>query len=123
MKQRRFLLTCAVWLLASLTANPSLQAARKKQAAPKKEQSAKQQLPTEEELFRQKTAQQIKDLQTDVGVKWAALQEIKKEADDTASRVTLVTWIGVGIGFLVGCAVTLLVGKRMKKSDDTLKIT
>jgi hypothetical protein len=127
MKQRRFLLrlSCAVSLLALLAVNPALEAARKKQATPKKERPANQPSRSEGELFRQKIEQEIQDLRTDVNsrAKLTALQEVKKQADDTAASVKLVTLVGGGIGFLIGCVVTGLVLKRMGKSDAALKIT
>jgi hypothetical protein len=121
MKQSRFLLNCAVWLLALLTVNPSLPATKKKQTVARKEHPAQQ----KDEHSQEKTEQEVKDLRTDVYSRatWAALQKVKQEADDTAGTVRLVTLIGAGIGFLVGCVVTWLVAKRMGKSDDALKIT
>ena len=104
--------------------NPSLQAAKKKRAVAKKE-PAKAVVLMKDDHLRDKIDQEIADLRTDVYSRatWAALQKVKQEADDTASYIKLVTFIGGGIGFVLGCVVAGLVAKRMGKSDDALKIT
>ncbi len=121
MKQIRFLLTSAVCLVALLAVNPSFGAAKKKQAVAKKEHPAVQAQQNEQ----QKTEREIQDLRTDVYSRatWVALQKVKQEADDTAGDVRLVMFIGGGVGFVVGCIVTVLVTKRIGKSDEALKIT
>jgi hypothetical protein len=105
--------------LALLTVNPSLPAAKKKQAAAKKEH------PVLVQQKEEKTEREITDLKTDVYSRatWVALQKVKQQADDTAGTVKLVMFIGGGVGFLVGCAVTGLIAKRMGKPDEALKIT
>jgi hypothetical protein len=124
MKQSRFSLSCGVWLLALLMVNPSLQAAKKKRAVAKKE-PAKAVVLMKDDHLRDKIDQEIADLRNEVYSRatWAALQKVKQEADDTAGALKLVTFLGVGVGLLVGCVATVLVANRTRRSDDTLKIT
>jgi hypothetical protein len=122
MKQSRFSLSWGVWLLALLMVNPSLQAAKKKRAVAKKE-PVKAVVLMKDDHLRDKIDQEIADLRTDVYSRatWAALQKVKQEADDTAGYMKLVTFIGGGIGFVLGCVVAGLVAKRMGKSDSALE--
>src|ERR1700682_1594005 len=108
MKQSRLSLSC-VWLLALLMVNPSLQAAKKKRAVAKKE-PAKAIVLMKDDHLRDKIDQEIADLRTDVYSRatWAALQKVKQEADDTASYIKLVTFIGGGLGFVFCCVVAWL---------------
>lgn len=107
-----------------LVVNPSLQAAKKKHVVAKKEHPARV-IEQKDENVQEKIEKEIGDLRADVygRATWAALQKVKQEADDTAGTIKLVTFIGGGIGFLIGCVVTGLVAKRMGRSDDALKIT
>ena len=124
MKPSGLLLSCAVWILALLMMNPSLQAAKKKHVAAKKEHPERV-IQQKGEDAQEKIEKEISNLRTDVYSRatWEALQKVKQEADDTAGSIKLVTFIGGGIGFLIGCVVTGLVAKRMGRSDDALKIT
>jgi hypothetical protein len=125
MNQPRFLLICTACLLSLLAVNPSLQAARKKQAAAKKAHPERTLVQSQNERFQANVEQQITNLKNDVYTRatWKALQEVKQEADDTAGKMKIMTLIGGGIGFVLGCVVTGLVAKRMGKSDDALRIT
>ncbi len=124
MKSSRLLLSCAVWILALLMVNASLQAAKKKHVVAKKEHTERVSQQKDENV-QEKIEKEISNLRTDVYSRatWAALQKVKQEADDTAGTVKLVMFIAGGIGFVIGCVVTGLVAKRMGKSDDALKIT
>ena len=115
---------CAVLLLALFAVNPAMQAAKKKARPPQREQTAKTALSTQED-FQKHVEQEIANLKDDVYTRatWKKLQEVKQEADDTAGTVRLVTLSAVGIGFLLGCVVTVLVMKRSGGSEESLKIT
>ena len=54
---------------------------------------------------------------------WKKLQEVKQEADDTAGSMRVAMFVAAGVGFVLGCVVTVLVAKRMGRSDESLKIT
>jgi hypothetical protein len=125
MKQSRFFLAYAVWLLALVLTNPSLQAAKKKRVVAKKENPARVLVQHKDEHFQEKIEQEIADLRTDVYTRatWKELQKVKQEADDAVGSIKVMTLVGTGIGFVLGCMVAGLVGKRMGKADDALKIT
>jgi hypothetical protein len=112
-------------MLFLLAANPSLLAARKKQIVAKKARPEKTLVQTQNERFQASVEQQITNLKDDVYTRatWKALQEVKQEADDIASKMRIMTLVGGGIGFVLGCVVTGLIAKRMGKSDEALKIT
>jgi hypothetical protein len=125
MSNNRFLLRYAVLLLALAAANPTSQGANRKTRPTQKPNTAKSTQATQQEDFQKTVGQQIASLKEDVYTRatWKKLQEVKQEADDTAGTVRLVTLGGVGIGFVLGCVVTVLVSKRTGRSDENLKIT
>ena len=124
MKHHRFLMSCAVLLVALLAVNPAMQAAKKKAHPPQKEQTAKTTLSTQAD-FQKHVEQEIANLKNDVYTRatWKKLEEVRQQADDTAGRMRVVMFSAAGIGFVLGCAVTFIVVRRMGGSDESLKIT
>jgi hypothetical protein len=124
MKHHRFLMSCAVLLMALLAVNPAMPAAKKKARSPQREPAAKTALSTQED-FPKHAEREIANLRDDVYTRatWKKLQEVKQEADDTAGTVKLVTFSAAGIGFVFGCVITWLFARRSGGSDENLKIT
>jgi hypothetical protein len=114
-----------VLLLALLSVNPGMKAANRKTRPPQKERAAKTVQPTQQEEFQKRIEQQIANLKEDVYTRatWKKLQEVKQQADDTAGSMKVVMLSAAGIGFVLGCVVTLLVAKRTGRSDEGLRIT
>jgi hypothetical protein len=124
MKHHKFLLNCIVLLLALLMAQPGMPAAKKKARPAPKEHAAKTALTAEQD-FSTHVEQEIASLKQDVYTRatWQKLQEVKQQAEDTASRMKLVMWCAAAIGFVLGCAVTFVLARRMGRPDESLKIT
>jgi hypothetical protein len=125
MKLHRFLTRYAVLLLALFLLNPTIQAAVRKARPTQKDRTAKTALPTQQEEFQKRVEKEIAGLKEDVYTRatWKKVQEVEQKADDTAGNMKVVMLSAGGIGFVVGCAVTVLVTKRMGRSDEGLKIT
>lgn len=115
----------AVVLLALLPVNPAMQAANRKVRPAQKDRTAKAALPSPTEELQKHFDQQIENLKEDVYTRatWKKLQEVKRQADETESSMRVIMLSAAGIGFVLGCLVTVLVTKRMGKSDEGLKIT
>jgi len=115
-----------VLLMSLLLVIPAMQAApRKARPTPQKERTAKTTAPTQQEVFQKRVDQQIADLKEDVYSRatWKKLEELRKQADETAGRMKIVMFSAAGIGFILGCAVTFIFARRMGGSDENLKIT
>ena len=124
MKPHRFLKSLALLVLLLLAVNPAMQGAKKKARPPQRDAAAKTALSTQDD-FQKNVEQEIANLKDDVYTRatWKKLQEVKKEADDAASSIRLMTISAACIGFVLGCIVTVLVARRMGKPDESLKIT
>jgi hypothetical protein len=68
--------------------------------------------------------QEIASLKEDVYTRatWKKLQEVKQEADDTASTLRLATLCSAGVGFVLGCVVTIVAVRRMRKTLSPLSL-
>ena len=110
-------------LLALLSVNPAMHAANRKARPAQK--AAKTAPPAQQEDFQKTFEKQIASLKEDVYTRatWKKLQEVKLQADDTAASMRLVMFGMAGVGFILGCVVTVLVTRRMGGSDEGLKIT
>jgi hypothetical protein len=124
MKHHRSLIGYAV-LLFALLVSPAMHGAARKARPAQKERTAKVALPTQQEEFQKRIEQQMASLKEDVYTRatWKKLQEVKQQADDTAGSLKVVMFSAAGIGFVLGCVVTVLVSKRAGRSDESLKIT
>ena len=120
----RSLLSYAVLLLALLAVNP-LQAANRKARPAAKARAASPAQPSRQDEFQNRIEQQIAGIKEDLYTRatWKKLQEVKQQADDTASNLKLVTFGAAALGFVLGCLVTFFALKRSAAAEDNLKIT